>query len=108
MRKISLLLLLATTVALASTHRTNETLVGASATALPARSARGSIEIQNLGPDPIYCALGESSQAVVGKARMVAADGGTWLLPIPAGVAVYCVTTVAQVTTKATVTTEIE
>lgn len=91
-----------------ATDRTNETLVLTTATLLPQRTARTAIEIQNLGPNPIYCALGSSSLAVVGKARRIDADGGIWPLHLSYHVPIYCITSVDQVTGAATITTELD
>lgn len=86
---------------------TNETLVLTTATLLPQLSGRRNIEIQNNGPNAIYCALGDSAKAVVGTARKIA-SGATWGVPTNGEEKIYCITTVNQVTGAATVTTEVK
>jgi hypothetical protein len=93
-------------VALAVTL-TNETLVLTTATALPQTSLRTAIEIQNLGPNPIYCALGTSTGLAVGKGRQIAANGGVWQVRLSSLIPIYCLSSANQVTTAATITTEL-
>jgi hypothetical protein len=85
---------------------TTEVLVLSTATAVPTTAAgdRRSIEIQNQGPNPIYCAM-TSATAVSAKARKID-TGGSWGLDLSSGTTVYCITTVDQVTGAATVVTE--
>jgi hypothetical protein len=85
---------------------TTEVLVLTTATAMPAASLRRFIEIQNLGPNDIFCA-GSSAGAVVNKARRISANGGTW--NYTAGDRVWCVAASAnQVTGAATIVSEIK
>lgn len=103
---LSLLLLSAAALA-QSVQSTTEVLVGTTATALPQLGQRRGVEIQNLGPNPIFCALGSSAAAVVNKARKVDA-GAAWALNAPSTQTIWCVaSTAAQVTGAATVVTEI-
>lgn len=71
---------------------------------------RKGIEIQNLGPNAIYCTVGAGSTptAVSTKARKLDASGGTWALDLPAGYRVSCIAASAnQVTGAATIVTEV-
>lgn len=91
----------------ANTAVTTEVLVLTTATELPRLSNRAGIEIQNLGPNPIYCAVGSSAAAVVNKSRQIAATGGTWVLSASNRTRIWCVAaTAAQVTGAATVVSE--
>ena len=90
---------------------TAEVLVLTTATELPAINSRAAIEIQNLGPNPIFCALKDSAKAVVNKARRLDAVGGqnVWAFDAPAGLKVYCIASTAnQVTTAATIVTQLQ
>lgn len=93
---------------------TNEVLVlNATSTLLTTTLvARRSVEVQNLGPNPIYCAVSagstDSAVAVVTKARKVAA-GEAWALDLPPGRSIYAKAgTTDQVTTAATIVTEVD
>jgi len=89
---------------------TTESLVSASvATTVPSSAliGRRAVEIQNLGPNAIYCALGGTAP-VVSKTRAIAASGGVWAIDLGAGVIVKCLAATAdQVTGAATITTEV-
>lgn len=87
---------------------TTEVLVlNSAAVAMPQTAGRRAIEIQNNGPNPIYCALGGAA-AVVGKGRMIRALGDSWVVPVPAEVPIKCIAgTADQVTTAATIATEV-
>lgn len=88
--------------------QTTETLVLTTAVELPRLSGRKGIEIQNLGPNAIYCSLGTSTGLAVGKGRMIAASGGTWALDASEYIRIFCLAaTAAQVTTAATMTNEL-
>lgn len=86
-------------------------------TAMPATplSRRRAIEIQNLGPNPIYCAVGPVSTpptAVLTKSRRIEAATGSssdkWALDIGPNVIVRCLAATAdQVTGAATIVTEL-
>ncbi len=72
MRKVLLLAVLALGgPALAG--RTQEVLVLTTATALPQLAQRRAMLLENRGPNPIWCAMGSASAAVVGKSHKVAA-----------------------------------
>jgi hypothetical protein len=108
LRPLLAVALLASAIAVAySVVLTHETLVLTTATSLPQTPSRTAVEIQNLGPNPIYCSVGDSAAAVVGKARMVEANGGKWALRVGAEVPIYCIASANQVTGAATVTTEL-
>lgn len=108
MKRIALLLAFLPAVSLAAyVPAVTEVLVLASAaTILPQTDNRRAIEIQNLGPNPIYCAF-SSSAAVVTKSRKIG-TGESWSLNHPPNVAIYCkAATADQVTGAATIVTEI-
>lgn len=94
--------------ALAAEPLMAEKLVLTSATTVDLNTRfRKGLEIQNLGPNAIFCAVGDSSLAVVNKARKVDASGGTWAIDLPPGIRVYCIAASAnQVTGAATIVTE--
>jgi hypothetical protein len=88
--------------------QTTEVLVLTTATALPNLSGRMGIEILNLGPNDIWCALGSSTLAVVNKSRKVAASGGSWSLSAGDKIKIWCIASTAnQVTGAATIVTEL-
>lgn len=93
---------------------TNEVLVlNATATLLTTTlSGRRSVEVQNLGPNAIFCAVSssttDSTAAVVNKSRKVGA-GEAWALDLPPGRSLYAkAATADQVTGAATVVTEVD
>jgi hypothetical protein len=74
--------------------QTQEVLVLASAaTAMPATAlkARKAVELQNNGPNDIWCALGNASSAVAQASRRIQANGGTWSMDASTAVAIYCI-----------------
>lgn len=84
---------------------TTEVLVQTTATVLPVMRYRRAIEVQNLGPNDIFCA-GSAAAAVVNKARKVTANGGTWRFT--GGDTIWCVASTAnQVTGAATIVSEV-
>ena len=87
--------------------RTTEVLVLTTATALPTTPLffRRSVEVQNLGPNPIFVAY-SSDTAVATKARRLATND-TWSVS-GQGFTLYAITTVDQVTGAATIVSEIE
>jgi len=91
--------------ALAQLAPTREILVLTTATQLARTSTSKGFEIQNLGPNPIFCGLNASGNAVVNKSRKIDA-GSTWSAALHGAVTVWCITTVNQVTGAATVFTE--
>ncbi len=69
---------------------------------------RKSIELQNLGPNPIYCTVGGSAPVLL-KSRQVPANGGTWSLGVGPSVLVKCLAATGdQVTGAATIVTEVQ
>lgn len=115
-KKLPLLLLLLALPALAVNLYTNEVLVLASAAvqvdtgsvAAAAGGQRRGLEIQNLGPNAIYCSVGESAAAVTTKSRKLN-TGDAWALDLVAGRHVYCkAVTADQVTGAATIVTEVD
>lgn len=103
----SLLVGLPTAQAQGTPTLTTEVLVATTATALPKLANRKAIEIQNLGPNAIFCALGSSAKALLNKARKIDASGGVWALDAPPTLSIYCITSTLQVTGAATVVTEL-
>jgi hypothetical protein len=91
--------------------KTTEVLVSnTTPTAVPAVSLTGrrQLEVQNLGPNDIFCTA-DGSTPVVAKARKVAASGGVLTLPIGANIVVTCIAqTQAQATGAATIATEVK
>ena len=89
---------------------TNEVLVLASGavrleTGLVGRTG---LEIQNLGPNPIWIGLDTSGTAVVNKSRKLN-TGESWSLNLREQVKVYAIASTAdQVTGAATVVTEVQ
>ena len=68
-------------------------------------SYRRGVEVQNQGPNAVWCNVGTST-VVVNKARQVS-PGEAWFFPVRVGVPVYCLaSTAAQVTGAATIATE--
>jgi hypothetical protein len=87
--------------------RTTEVLVLTAATALPAEPLffRRAVQVQNLGPNPIFVAY--SSDAAVASKAFKLATGET--LPVAGeSFSLYGVTTVNQVTGAATIVMELE
>lgn len=96
------------------TGATTEVLVlNLTQTAMPTTplAGRRAIEIQNLGPNAIYCAIGPASTpptAVLLKSRQIAASGGVWAIDLNDKIIVRClVATANQVTGAATIVTEV-
>lgn len=92
--------------------KTTEVLVSnaAGGTAVPSAtfSGRRTLEIQNLGPNDIYCTV-DGSAPVVNKSRKVAANGGSFALAVGGQIPVKCIAdAAAQVTGAATIATEIK
>ena len=96
------------------TGATTEVLVlNATQTAMPTTplAGRRAIEIQNLGPNAIYCAIGPAATlptAVLLKSRQIAAAGGVWAVDLNDKIIVRCLAATAnQVTGAATIVTEV-
>ena len=89
---------------------TTEVLVLTTATQLPqtatAPRGRSAIEIQNLGPNSIFCAF-SSATAVVNKARRIQ-SGESWAIDAKSHIPIYCIAATAnQVTGAATIVSEL-
>lgn len=113
MRKLfPLLAVLALASSAGAATFTNEVLVlNASAVRMDTGlTGRRGIELQNIGPNAIYCAvssIGGGADAVLTKSRRLSA-GETWSMSLPVGPAVYCKAASAdQVTGAATIVTEV-
>lgn len=103
MRKIVLAVLLTLPVSAFAT----EVLVLTTSTRVDGASTsyRRGVEIQNQGPNTIWCNVGTST-VVANKARQVL-PGEAWAVNVRAGVPIYCLaSTAAQVTGAATIVTE--
>jgi hypothetical protein len=93
--------------------RTTEVCVTNSAggTSVPSTGMtnRKAIELQNLGPNAIYCTVdGQAPLATGALGRKIDATSGTWALDIGRGIVVKCIAaTAAQVTTACTQVTEL-
>lgn len=87
--------------------RTTEVLVLTTATALPTTPLffRRAVEIQNLGPNPIFVAF-SSATAVASKAHRLAQYAS--MVVSGESFELYAITTVNQVTGAATIVSEIE
>lgn len=83
----------------------DEVLIGSSATQIPRTQGWNSLELVNLGPNTIWCGLKTSANAVVNKSRPVLSNS-SWSMNLQSGVAVWCISSVAQVTGAATIATE--
>lgn len=67
---------------------------------------RQGIEIQNLGPNAIFCQLRTTTGLVANKGRRIV-NGEAWGLTAPSSLRVYCIAATAdQVTGAATIITE--
>lgn len=101
---------LATSPSARTSSATAEILVlNSAATAVPtsALANRRAIEIQNLGPNAIFCRC-DGTNPVVNKARKLDSAGGVWSLDCdPTACACKCIAATAdQLTTAATIVTE--
>jgi hypothetical protein len=97
-------------VVLAAPAFATEVLVLTSATRVDTGSlGRRGFEIQNLGPNDIWCELGPSGTVpVVSKSRKVAASGGTWSASAKSTQWLYCIaSTASQLTAAATIYIEV-
>lgn len=82
-----------------------EVLVLTTAVEMPRTKGRTAIEIQNTGPQPLFCSF--ASNVTVGKGRRIEATSGSWALDAKDGVRIWCITSVNQVTTAATWVSEL-
>lgn len=81
---------------------------GGSAVPATALFKRKAIEIQNNGPNPIYCTVDGSLPVALSNGRWIAASGGIWSIDAGPGIAVKCIAgTAAQVSGAATMVTEL-
>jgi hypothetical protein len=91
--------------------RTTEVLVSNTVVTLmptTALSARKAIELQNLGPNPIYCTVGGETPATDGSLGRRVDAGGSWSLDAGSSIVVRCLAgTADQVSTAATQVTEV-
>lgn len=91
--------------------KTTEVLVdNTTVTLMPATalSGRKAVELQNLGPNPIYCTVGGETPLTTGALGRRVDAGATWALDVGPGVVVRCLAGSAdQVTTAATQVTEL-
>lgn len=102
---LALLLPLAAAPATFTTALQTEVLVLTTTTVMPRLKTSQGFEIQNLGPNPIWCAFGVA--AVANKARLIAANGGSWSAGVTGYVLVNCIAgTANQVTGAATIISE--
>ena len=93
-----------------TTGATTEVLVlNATDTAMPTTplAGRRGLEIQNLGPNAIYCSLTAAGSPVLTKSRMIPAVSGSWSAPFGPNIVVECrAATADQATGNASVVTE--
>ena len=86
-----------------------EVLVGSTSTQITRTDRAVSVSIQNLGPDPLFCAI--NTPAVVNKSHRIQAfdpamPADSWVFDMPSGVKVFCITANAQSTGAATIIDE--
>lgn len=107
MKRLLMLCVLAGPASALAAGEVTEVLVATTATKVPstALNDRSALEVQNLGPNPIYCAF-SAADAVATKARRVDA-GATWSVAAR-NLTIWCIATVAQVTGAATIATEVQ
>lgn len=96
----------------AVTGKTTQVLVdNTTVTLMPATALAGrrGVELQNLGPNPIYCTVGGETPLTTGAlGRRIDASGGTWSVDVGSGVIIRCLAgTADQATTAATQVTEL-
>lgn len=69
---------------------------------------RGAVEILNLGPNDLWCAVGSSSMAVINKSRRVDRLGGSWAIDLRMPNHIWCKAgTADQATGAGTIVTEV-
>lgn len=88
---------------------TSEVLVtnAAGGTIIPAFTGRKAIEIQNLGPNAIYCTVDGGAPVVGSHGRKIATDS-VWSLDAGPAIVIKCIAaTAAQLTTAATIVTQL-
>jgi hypothetical protein len=92
-----------------STTQQNEVLVLTTSTRVDVGiEQRKGIEVQNLGPNAIYCKVSNTTPtAVLNKARRLATNE-SWAIDLPPGYRISCIAATAnQVTGAATIVTEV-
>lgn len=108
-------LVLVAQLLLGQSATTEVVVLNSAATALPSSSGtktsgtigRTGLEIQNLGPNAIYCAF-SAATAVVGSARKIAA-GESWALDASSRVGIWCIAATAdQAAGAATIVSELK
>lgn len=104
---LTLLPLLVAEVASAASIWQREVLVLTTATTIARTAGSKGFEVQNLGPNPIFCTLNSDSSAVVNKSRRLA-FGDTWSVDVPSTYKLACIAaTASQLTGAATIITEV-
>lgn len=102
---------IAATVSGTTTEVAVTNAVGGTTVPTTAKVGRKAIEIQNLGPNPIFCTV-DGTAPVVNKARRIDALGSTvqpaWSIDAGPLIVVKCIAaTAAQVTGAATIVSEV-
>lgn len=91
--------------------KTTEVLVlNATTTLMPATALAGrkAVELQNLGPNPIYCTVGGETPLTTGALGRRVDAGASWPIDVGPGIVIRCKAgTADQVTTAATQVTEL-
>ncbi len=114
MKRIFALVLVLSSVVATAAPTTSEVLVLTTATEITNTQTgrRVAVEIQNLGPNAIFCAF-SSATAVVNKSRIIAAysagsPADSWAIDAEAYVRIWCkAATASQVTGAATIVSEL-
>lgn len=112
MKRLLAVALLASSPALAADVPlvTEVLILNSAGTVIPRSGGRRALEIQNLGPNPIYCAFSAAANAVLTKSRKID-TGQSWSLNFGSenpSIHIYCrAATADQVTGAATIVTEI-
>lgn len=101
---LPLFLLFASSLSLASATGTREVLVLTTATTITIADTTRSVDVQNNGPNNIWCAL--NATPVLNKSHKVASGGGSWTLPVSKGMTLKCLASADQLTGAATNVTE--
>ncbi len=96
-----------------STAAVQVTTVAGGTKVTSATGSRKGVEIQNLGPNPIYCRpelnTATSSAIATTNGRQIAANGGVWSIDLGVNVAVWCIAaTAVQVSPNDTRVTEVK
>lgn len=107
MKKLLVVLALSLAMPALANSQAEKLVLNATATRVDANIAqRKAIEVQNIGPNAIYCTLNTATLTLT-KARRIN-PGDAWALDLPPGQSVYCkAATADQVTGAATIVTEV-